>query len=148
MRVLIMRHGAAAPASFGPDAHRCLTAPGRRQSESAAQALRDAGWSPTHIYTSPLVRAVQTAERVASVIGYPGPIDVLPSLVPGGSAAEAFANLESHGGDDVVLLVSHEPTVRGLAGHLLGRAVGHFGTAEIRGVTLAAAATLDLTVGG
>lgn len=140
-----MRHGAAAPASFGPDAHRHLTSAGRAEAERTAAKLKDAGWAPTHLYTSPLVRAVQTAERVAGVLRHPGPIVTEPGLVPGGSARQAFAVLEHHAEGDVVLFVSHEPTVRALVGHLVGQAVGGFSTAEARGVTLGDTITLDAT---
>ncbi len=143
-----MRHGQAGHASFGPDAHRHLTAEGRRESERTGQALAKAGWRPTHVYTSPLVRAVQTAERVASAIGHDAEIVTEPALVPGGGPQEAFEVLARHGAGDVVLFVSHEPTVRALVGHLLGRAVGHFATAEARGLTLGEAVTHDVTVGG
>ena len=140
-----MRHGAAAPASFGPDAHRHLTASGRKQAERTAEAMVRAGWTPTHLYTSPLVRAVQTAERVASVLGHPGPIVTEAALVPGGSARQSFAVLEHHGADDVILFVSHEPTVRALVGHLLNEGVGGVGTGEARGLSLGDTVTLDVT---
>lgn len=148
MRVLVMRHGAAAPASFGPDAHRHLTPAGRRESEKTGEAMRAAGWTPTQIYASPLVRAMQTAERVASATGYGGAVLAVEDLVPGGSPRGAFAILEHHAKGDVILVVSHEPTVRALVGHLLGQATGPFGTGEARGLILGDTVTLDVTFGG
>jgi phosphohistidine phosphatase SixA len=40
--------------------------------------------------------------------------------VPGGSTARALSVLDEHEDDEVILLVTHEPTVRALAGHLSG----------------------------
>ncbi|MGE3631701.1 MAG: histidine phosphatase family protein [Sandaracinaceae bacterium] len=140
-----MRHGDAAALRAGADEDRHLTVDGRRASEATAARLTGA-WRPTQIYTSPLVRAVQTAERVASVLEHEGEIVVVPALVPGGSAAHAFVALSAHGAQDVVLFVSHEPTVRGLMGHLVGGAVPGFSTAEARGVTIGVAgATHEVT---
>jgi len=43
-----------------------LTEEGRRQAAKLAQRLRDEGWQPTHIYSSPIRRAVQTTEILLS----------------------------------------------------------------------------------
>ena len=141
LRVLVMRHGQAAAATFAPDDYRHLTVTGRRESEASAHAMTQGGWTPTHIYSSPLVRAVQTAERVASVIDYAGVIESDPALSPGGGAA-FVEKLGEHGAGDVVLLVTHEPTVRTLSGDLLGAPAPHFGTAEVRGFELGETAKL------
>lgn len=67
MLLYVMRHGPAADASgAGPrsDAERPLTDEGRRKVEKVAEALGDAGAEPGLILTSPLLRALQTAEIV------------------------------------------------------------------------------------
>jgi phosphohistidine phosphatase len=118
-----MRHGEAIDPYAAAEPHRHLTAHGRRVSHDVGVALRTRGLVPTAIYSSPLVRAVQTAERVADATGYAGEIAIEAHLVPGGTSGLALAVLARHGGDDVVLLVSHEPTVRDLAAELSG--LGH-----------------------
>lgn len=116
-----MRHGAAVdPSRAATDSQRHLTERGRAESRTAGRLMRKHGLVPTHLYTSPLVRAVQTAEVVAAALGLEGPIPAHPPLVPGGGSERAFGVLDAHVSDDRVLMVSHEPTVRALAGHLAG----------------------------
>lgn len=119
MLVLVMRHGEAVDSRQGPDAHRHLTPSGRRTSREVVEHLAARGVVPTHVYTSPFVRAVQTAEMLAWAIDFPGPIVSHPALVPDGSA-DALEVLSERAADDVVALVSHEPTVRVLAARLSG----------------------------
>lgn len=129
-----MRHGEAVDGHGCPDAHRYLTAAGRETSRAVAVQLRELGHAPTHIYTSPLVRAVQTAELLAQTVGTPGPTVVVHApLSPSGTTAQALSVLERHDTDDVVALVTHEPTVRSLAGHLsgLGGAFPRFRTSGV-----------------
>lgn len=44
---------------------------GRQQSESLAKTLRTESWRPSHVYTSPLKRAVQTTEILLSYFQVP-----------------------------------------------------------------------------
>lgn len=121
MKIVIIRHGEAVDAAMvGGDAERYLSARGRATSRDVARALVQHGFTPTHIYTSPLVRAVQTAEVLAQVVGHEGEVVSHPSLTPDGARGHALSMLDMHGADEVIALVSHEPTVRVLAGHLVG----------------------------
>ena len=114
-----MRHGQAVDAyAATSDAQRHLTALGRRQSVGVARGLHGQGLVPTHVYTSPLVRAVQTAEAVAHALDLDVPIPAHAPLVPGSASASALSVLDAHADGDRVLLVSHEPTVRVLGGFL------------------------------
>ena len=119
-----MRHGEAVDPYAATEPHRHLTVRGRQVSHDVGLALRARGLVPTAIYSSPLVRAVQTAERVADATGFNGEILIEAHLLPHGTSALALAVLERHGGDDVVLLVSHEPIVRGLVTELSGWGAG------------------------
>jgi phosphohistidine phosphatase len=125
MRILLVRHGPAVDPYAAPtDETRWLTDEGRRRVRLVARALADAGLRFTRIYTSPLVRTVQTAELLAAAQpGFDGPIEVHRPLAPEhGSTAQALAPLDRAGEDDVLALVTHEPKVRILAGHLTGLA--------------------------
>ncbi len=114
-----MRHGQAVDAyAAASDGQRHLTALGRRQSAEVALAMAARDLVPTHVYTSPLVRAVQTAEAVSHTLRLEVAIPAHAPLVPGGTTAKALSILEAHAPDDRVLLVSHEPTVRVLGGFL------------------------------
>jgi phosphohistidine phosphatase len=115
-----MRHGQAVGPGDGPDGHRYLTVAGREKIRAVAARLGELGHAPTHVYTSPLVRAVQTAEILVQAVGHSGPSVVHAPLVPGGTTAHALSVLDAHAGDEVVALVTHEPIVRALAGHLSG----------------------------
>ena len=48
-----------------------------------AADYREAGALPTRIFTSPLVRAVQTAEILSEALQYDGEVAVAPQLAPG-----------------------------------------------------------------
>ena len=51
------------------DPHRHLTPTGRSQARGIGDRLRWHDCTPTHIWASPLVRTVQTAELVAATLG-------------------------------------------------------------------------------
>lgn len=123
MKVLIIRHSSAVDPYEAPsDDLRWLTDEGRRRMRAvAAELLKHV--QPTLIFTSPLTRAVQTAEILAGVAGFDGPLAVHPPLaVDYGTTAQALSVLERASDEDTVALVSHAPKVRVLAGHLAGEA--------------------------
>src|SRR5215203_115576 len=70
-------------AGVGSDAERQLTAKGVRRIEREASSMRLLGIEPDHIFTSPLIRAEETARIVADQ--YDGEIDVTvtDALAPG-----------------------------------------------------------------
>lgn len=123
MRVVLVRHGEAVDGhQAGSDAVRYLTAAGRRTVRQVGGALAERGIVPTRIYTSPLVRAVQTAEILAGAADLDGPVEVWPPLA-GGTTAQALEILETGVADqpsETVVLVGHEPSMRTMAGHLTG----------------------------
>lgn len=123
MRVLIVRHAEAIDPSVAPnDQTRWLTDAGRRVASRVGTALANVGLEYTCIYTSPLVRAVQTAEILSAAHpSFGGPVEVYPALsADHGTTAQALAPLDHGGPDDLIVLVSHMPKVRVLAGHLCG----------------------------
>src|SRR5438105_10768988 len=68
IRVYLVRHGIAVnPADSGglPDDDRPLTGKGRRRFRRAARAFARLGELPDFLFTSPLIRAAQTAEILA-----------------------------------------------------------------------------------
>src|SRR5271155_3406021 len=98
VRLYIMRHGPAEDhAASGRDFDRALTASGRERVRDVARALVEGGEAPLVILTSPLVRALQTAEIVAGVVqlaeekgGEAASVEIRRDLSPDGDC-EAFA---------------------------------------------------------
>lgn len=123
MRVVLIRHSLAVdPYSAPTDDTRWLTDEGRVRMREVATHLAEMGLHYTRVYTSPLVRAVQTAEILSHCHpSFVGPIEVHPPLAPDhGTTAAALSPLDELGDDDIVALVGHEPKIRVLAGHLSG----------------------------
>ena len=69
MDVIFIRHGSAEPAGAGGDEARQLTNQGREEVATTAAALKGLIKKLDLVLTSPLVRAVQTAEIVAEAFG-------------------------------------------------------------------------------
>lgn len=121
MRVCIVRHSTAIDLyEAASDDARWLTAEGRARAGRVG-ALLGERLRPTHMFASPLVRAVQTAEILAGALGYEGALPSVTALGPErGTTAQALAVLEGLPRRAEVVLVSHEPRVRLIAGQLLG----------------------------
>ena len=122
MKLYLMRHGIATEPSAGPaknDAQRPLTEEGRSETRLVSTGLKRLGVKPDLILASPLVRAYQTAEIVAEVLGASGSLHVCEALAPGGAAQELYKSLRDYQSADDVFLVGHEPDMSELAVTLL-----------------------------
>ncbi|MDE3189917.1 MAG: histidine phosphatase family protein [Acidobacteriota bacterium] len=100
MRLLIVRHAEAAPGE--PDELRQLTPEGREHARALGDRLRDAGFAPDAIVTSPLLRARETAAALG--LGEP---EVDERLAPGASADDVRAAASGRG--ETVVVVGHQP---------------------------------------
>lgn len=126
MELYILRHGDAADrltGGYARDEDRPLTEAGRVEVLGVVGGLLRLGLALDLLLTSPLVRARQTAELVASVLSVAsGPLD-LPALAPGGDLAEVLAAAQR---GRRVMVVGHQPSLGELAtwlawgDHLLG----------------------------
>jgi phosphohistidine phosphatase SixA len=118
---LLVRHSTAVDTFAAPsDAHRWLTAAGRRRMEAVGVAVSEKT-TLTHLFMSPYVRAVQTAEILAREVGYDQALLVHPHLASEfGTTAQALACLEGLPDSSVVALVTHMPKVRSMAVSLSG----------------------------
>lgn len=67
------------------------------------------------IVTSPLVRAVQTAEILAGLNGFSGSVAVAPDLAPEGDHAHALRSILAAAADEIVAWVGHEPSISELS---------------------------------
>src|SRR6267378_1137008 len=110
IRVYLIRHGIAAdPVPEVPDESRPLTAKGRRRFRRAAREFGQMVEPIDHVFTSPLVRAVQTAEILARALKQ-DEVGVLEKLCPGVPVSKLFAAVVARVKDDeAVALVGHDP---------------------------------------
>lgn len=121
MILYLLRHGSAEAAAGRPDRERALTPEGIRQIQAQAACLRRAGLRLDRIYTSPYLRARQTAELVGAELGLT--VDVAPVLQCGCAFDDAVALLQEADGAEAVMLVGHQPD--------LGRIVQAFSGSEV-----------------
>ena len=115
MPVLLFRHGEAV-GSQSDDAHRFLTYKGRADTLKVGAALKERKIVASQIVASPLVRAVQTAEILAHVLGFDGTVTTDAAFVPDGDPVLAAKRIPISTG--VTIVVCHEPIVRAIAAHL------------------------------
>lgn len=119
MKLYVMRHGPAEDDSpTGRDADRALTAAGRDRTRSVARALVDGGEAPVAILSSPLVRAVQTAEIVAAVCGV-DKVEVRREIAPSGDSLGLVGEMV-RAARKRVMVVGHEPDLSLLIHRLVG----------------------------
>ena len=120
MKVFLIRHALAVDQGAQlADGHRYLSEKGRRGIREVGRKLRDENISFDHILTSPLVRAVQTAELLAELLDYIGLVEALPALGPGIPPRIAAAELPARG--MAVAVVGHEPGMSHLGAYLTGK---------------------------
>lgn len=153
MKLYVMRHGPAADDSpTGRDADRALTPAGRERVASVAKALAGEKEAPFAILSSPLVRAVETAEIVAEVThlarraredakaqlgGATGGVEIRRELGMGTEKLALLAELV-RAGRKRVMIVGHEPDLSMLVMSLVGPVLGGagMGKAMVVGVKL------------
>ena len=122
VEVFLIRHAEAVQETLSrADPHRHLTAQGRRQARALGDRLRWHDCTPTHIWSSPLVRAIQTAELVASGLGCEITLEALPALAPDENPRDVVAALPTLAADAVVVLVGHEPGLSAVGALLVGQ---------------------------
>jgi len=103
----MLRHGEAVPHDSKPDFDRELTPRGRAQSEAAGRALAALNEEFDACYSSPKVRAWETAVLACQSLNIE-PVHE-DSLANGFSRVDALALLDAHP-DKKILVVGHEPT--------------------------------------
>jgi phosphohistidine phosphatase len=110
MEIFLVRHGVAVDRESDiPDAFRPLTSKGRRRFRKTARSFARLGCKLDLILTSPLVRAVQTAEILAGEAKH-GEVSVLEELDPKYDAAALLKAVTKRAdGARSVALVGHEP---------------------------------------
>jgi phosphohistidine phosphatase len=106
-----------------------------------ARRVRDAGGLPTRMFTSPLIRAVQTAEILSETLRYDGEVVVDPRLSPGFDVARLHSVLEDCSSEREIAFVGHEPDLGDILTRLLSLSQGY-------AMRKGAIAALDLPIAG
>ena len=104
----LLRHGEAVPHESKPDSNRELTARGERQAVAAGEGLARLGVEFAACYTSPKVRARDTAKLACRALNIDP--EEAESLANGFGCEDARELLLPHGDDARVLAVGHEPS--------------------------------------
>ncbi|MFH0751512.1 MAG: histidine phosphatase family protein [Chloroflexota bacterium] len=103
-----------------PDELRPLTEKGRRQAERLGRFLAAAGFVPDAVITSPLVRARETAEVVADLLG--AAVRIEPRLGEPLDLATVDVILDDAGSPRRPIVVGHDPDFSELVTELVGGA--------------------------
>ncbi len=119
MQLYFLRHAIAHDAQFGEsDFERELTPDGILLTRHTARLLKVLGVAPDRLYTSPLIRARQTAEIVGQMLSVAA--QVRGELSPGFDASAVELLTRDAGHDDDVFFVGHEPDFSQTISTLIG----------------------------
>lgn len=120
MEIYLLRHGIAEDAHAGlSDSERALTREGREKLRRVLKRAREAGVAPTLILSSPLRRAIETAEIASETLDYRGQIARTAALTPDASPSDSWSEIRSRAGEESILCASHEPLMSSLLAYLL-----------------------------
>ncbi len=121
MKLLLVRHGLAVPAGeqgIRRDADRPLSPEGRRKTAEVARSLAEIEPDVGLVAASPLTRARETAELLASALRIKNGVAICRALQPGGEAGEFLDWLRGQT-QEAVAAVGHMPDLARLASELL-----------------------------
>ena len=126
MDLLLVRHADATESRGGSPHHsdddRPLSAKGEEQIRTAAIAIRELLPSCGVIVSSPLKRAMQTAEIIAKAYGLT--LQTSRALTPGSPLVEFEAWVKQFGDTEAIAVVGHEPHLSSLATWLMTKFEG------------------------
>lgn len=130
MRLIVVRHAEAVPLEtegIASDFHRTLTDHGRKQAAALAEALKRQGVFPKVILTSPLVRAVETAEPLARELTPGQEYVVTERLASGEVKPKKLSRTVLEHSNEMVVVVGHMPDLGEYIEWLLGAEDGAIG---------------------
>ena len=130
MILYLMRHANAGTIRENPllDAKRSLIKEGKEQCMLMARVLSTLKAQVDVIVSSPLKRALQTAQFVGTELGYDAKVEISPALGPSASYTDFQTLLAKYADREGVLAVGHNPNLF----QFLGRVVTGNGGASIR----------------
>jgi phosphohistidine phosphatase len=118
----LVRHAIAAERGeeWPDDTKRPLTKRGISRFRECVTGLRELEVAVDEVFTSPLVRAKQTADILAAGMDRKPPVKVLDALAPGHTPQNVMTQLAKAATRRRIALVGHEPELGELAAQLLG----------------------------
>lgn len=121
MIIYLARHGIATPRFDATidDAGRPLTPEGIKKTRRAARGMSCLGVELAEVWSSPLVRAMQTARIFAEVFDLESRLKAAEPLAPSGSIDELASALRDRADSGDILCVGHEPFLGRAASYLL-----------------------------
>ncbi len=120
MKIYFVRHAAAIERGGGvTEEGRYLTPEGRVFFRKTARTMLKRGVEPDLILTSPLLRAVQTADILAETLAYIGPLAAVAELEPGFNLPRLERLLDQYQHVSELVLVGHEPDLSSVVSSLL-----------------------------
>lgn len=126
MELYVIRHAISEPLGKRnefSDEKRPLTDSGRDRMREITKGLHKLGVQFDLLLTSPLTRAIQTAEIIAAAFNVEAQeIRQTASLGPGVSAQALFAEIKIYTGVESVALVGHQPDLGLLVSSIIGSA--------------------------
>ncbi len=120
MDCVLFRHGIAVEREEwdGPDTDRPLTERGVKRVSQVVAGLRWLEVQPTYIFSSPLVRALETADILQASMSIPSAIKRVDELLPDANPERLLAVFRDLPPESTVLCVGHEPHL-GLAASMI-----------------------------
>lgn len=112
MKLFLVRHAEAIDyetESVRSDELRYITPKGRKISSTVFKSLKDYMSDLDKVFTSPLIRAVQTAEVLASTLKYKHDVEIANELLVNGSVSKVSQLLKRNTVFNSIALVGHEP---------------------------------------
>ena len=129
MDCLLMRHGIAVERDEweGADTDRPLTERGAKRVAQVAAGLNRLGVKPTHVFSSPLIRAIETAKIVHRSLRVRSAVQIVDELLPDAPPDRLLSILHDLQPETCVLCIGHEPQLGMAASFMLsGRATASF----------------------
>jgi len=112
MDIYFLRHASAGQSRLsGNDEKRPIDKTGEKQSHDVGRALAALDLKLDDIISSPLTRAMQTAQIVAGELGHKNKIVIEDALRPEASYEEFEGLLARYGKNKAIMLVGHNPSM-------------------------------------
>ncbi|MEI8014449.1 MAG: histidine phosphatase family protein [Nitrospira sp.] len=129
MDCLLLRHGIAVERDEweGADTDRPLTERGAKRVAQVAAGLNRLDVKPTHVFSSPLIRAIETAKIVHRSLRVRSAVQIVDELLPDAPPDRLLSILHDLQLETCVLCIGHEPQLGMAASFMLsGRATASF----------------------